>query len=883
MKKIFAISLISLISSLLLPLSAQTSHAFTLSDVGSQSLKDVARCAESKDQLNVLYLMDASISLKKSDPNGERAKILSQSIAGLVAISQFKDVNFSLTTFGDKFTTRRDWKKIDSSSASVEQNWVEKNVPSLNTESGTNWLKGLQESKDAIENSPNAKNSCKLLIWITDGGIDLDSKAKDTEAIQRICGINPKTGLGDPKNSLIDEIRSNGIFLLGVLLNNPNAIATSDQSKQRSKMSFMQSIAESAGTVDSSWFDGPSSQNFNCGTSPVPASYASGAFFEAKEPIEVLRAMMQITTSLKGCASWGQSEDGTFQIDKSVAGVEVSLVSERWQLISPSNQSVADEGSKSERQAGLSVETIGLFSNLTIEKPLLTEGQWRIENNPSLPIEPFYCHGLRINLNTISLVAGEEAQITGKISRKDGSKFDLRNYGGHKLSVTALDPKSKLGTPLKMQILTNGVFDGKFTPQFESDIVAFDISLNVSSINGKQFLPLVQRFEIKIREVSNYPHFEPAKLIMPEIRGRDSNSKSEITIVSAKEDGEICFKKPIVEQVPEGVLATDYSVTGDAVGCIKVPANSPPIKLPFVIKNTKAIDGDVEVLLPATLKIVSDSEGIPQSLSATANSVRGSKAPIWLVLLLFIISLAFPLGLLTLLNSRAARLSTRGLRVASVDVQIRPNGNGVSITRTSAFDAISSSSFGNQLFEINDWDLLPFATNGARQWVAPNGAKLVAKRPSNPFGVVEAFVFPPAGSRIITGIETNESSKFAPISLNPANQWILQIPSTPVVQGDPVLQGKLVAFLDSTADLQTDAIKLSSEVSASPNVQRLSSIFTNASNSGSSSIQSHEFFNMPTSTPPTFNVTPSAPSDPGQQQIQPNQVKPNNDDPFNGL
>ena len=98
-----------------------------------------------------------------------------------------------------------------------------------------------------------------------------------------------------------------------------------------------------------------------------------------------------------------------------------------------------------------------------------------------------------------------------------------------------------------------------------------------------------------------------------------------------------------------------------------------------------------------------------------------------------------------------------------------------------------------------------------------------------------------------------------------------------------MLQGKLVAFLDSTADLQTDAIKLSSEVSASPNVQRLSSIFTNPSNSGRSPIQNSEFFNVPTSTPPTSNVTPAPPSDPVQQQIQPNQVKPNNDDPFKGL
>lgn len=874
MRKIALIALLSFFGMFMSPLSANAENTFVLSDVGDNSLKDVARCTESREQLNVLYLIDASKSLKSSDPDGERAKILSQSIAGLVAISQFKEVRYSLTTFGDRFSTTRDWRSIDEGKARVEQDWVEKNIPNLNDESGTDWLKGLQNSKTALQKSPNAKGACKLIIWITDGGIDLDSQARDTQALQTICGLNPKTGIGDPKNSVVDQIRANGIYLFGVLLNNPNAIPTGDQAKQRSKMSYMQAIAESSGTVDASWFGGGKSQFFNCGTSPIPANYAPGAFFEAKDPIEILRAMMRISTSLKGCATWGISEDRTIAVDKSVASVEVSLTSKRWQVISPNNEIVTDEVKGSVPTEGVKVDSVGLFSNLSIQKPMLSTGTWRIENNPNSPIEPYYCHGLRVNLNSISLVAGQEAQISGKISRKDGSKFNLSNYGSHELSVTALDPKSKTGTPLRMKVTSNGAFAGKFTPKLDAEMVAFDITLDVTNSTGKRFLPLVHRFEMKIRDVANYPHFEPSELVLPDLKGRDSSTRGELTIVPASEAGQVCFKKPVIDQVPEGVVASDYSIGGGATGCVNVSANSSPIKVPFEIKNTKAIDGDIEVLVPATLTIASDAEGIPQSLTVKTKAVRGSSAPLWLVLLLLLFALAVPFGILSVLNARAARLNTRGLRYASIDVELKPTGNRISISRITPLSSGGGENFGGNLFEIQDWDFVPFPVNKSKQWVSPSGVKLVAKKPSNPFGVVEGFALPAVGSRVITGIDQAEGASYSSIPLNPANQWVLQIPSG-VIAGQPFVNGQLIAFLDATADLQNDAMKMSAEISANPGIQRL--IAQSAGAVANSPVAPSTLPPSETPLPPPGSsgspLPPAPPTSTGQMD----------DDPFKGL
>jgi len=422
-----------------------------------------------------------------------------------------------------------------------------------------------------------------------------------------------------------------------------------------------------------------------------------------------------------------------------------------------------------------------------------------------------------------------------------------------------------------MKVTSNGSFGGKFTPKLDAEMVAFDITLVVTNSTGNRFLPLVHRFEMKIRDVTNYPHFQPAELTLPDLKGRDSSTSGEIVIVSASEAGQVCFKKPVVDQVPEGVVSSDYSIDGNALGCVDVPANSSPIKVPFEIKNTKAIDGDIEVLVPATLTTVSDAEGISQTLTVKTTAVRGSSAPLWLVLLLLLISLAVPLGILTILNARAARLNTRGLRYASIDVELKPSGNRIVIARISPSTSGGAGSFGGNLFEINDWGFVPFAVNKTKNWTSPSGIKLVAKKPSNPFGVVEGFALPAPGSRVVTGIEQAEQIVYSSIPLNPDNQWILQIPSG-LVAGQPSVHGQLMAFLGTAADLESDAIRISSEVSANPGIQRLLAQFTGQSAGSTGALPTAPPHSMPTSSPDASPPPASPPTAPH-----------NDDDPFKGL
>jgi hypothetical protein len=253
-------------------------------------------------------------------------------------------------------------------------------------------------------------------------------------------------------------------------------------------------------------------------------------------------------------------------------------------------------------------------------------------------------------------------------------------------------------------------------------------------------------------------------------------------------------------------------------------------------------------------------------MTVKTKAVRGSGAPIWLVLLLLLVSLAVPFGILTFLNARAARLNTRGLRYASIDVELKPSSNRVLVSRATPSKSGGTNSFGGNLFEIEDWDFISFSVNKSKNWTSPSGIKLAAKKPSNPFGVVEGFALPSPGYRVITGIDQAEQITYSSIPLNPDNQWILQIPLG-IMAGQPSVLGQLMVFLGASADLVNDSMRLSSEISANPGIQKLLSQFTGESANTTSA---------PSPLPENPPASPNSPT-----SLPPSTQTDN--DPFKGL
>ena len=797
----------------------QVTHAVNpaaaeMTTMGQRAFQEVARCIESRDQFNILYVVDASSSLAQSDKEAMRAQVLEQSIGGLVGIAAKKSVNYALATFGTQFTIKRGWVPLNESSAQTERTWVQKNIPLLKNEAGTNWLLALTGASKAIAASPSSETSCQMIVWLTDGGIDMNSKSGDVQALKAICNTDPSTGNSGSGAAIVEDLRKRGVNLIAVLLKNEEALkALPDAARveQLSKMSFLKSIAEGEGQANATWFGGTRDISFGCGTSPIPKNQAAGAYLEATDPIALLQKFMMIDAQIKGCASWGLAKDGKFTVEPGVAEFAAVIPTTDWRLTSPSGDMLADWNGPSGANQ-IDVQSEPGYSRITVKKSALTnvqwQGEWTIDSSiPNLRVEPFFCHGLSMSLGSLNLVAGKPAQISGRIFREDGSAVNLDDYSSRMLSVTALDPVTKEGKGIAVKIENSGAFSGSFTPIANASSVDFDLTLALTSKKNHPFSPLTRRFEVGVKDTSNFPSITPDVIKATDLNGRNAHATATVRLVpSAKNDGKVCFKKARVDQDPEPSRIKDYKFSKMPTGCVDLPAGSMPLTFPVEFSTSKAASGVVSISLPAELTAKGETGLIPQTATIQSNSIRRSDPPLWLFLSLLLLGLLVPIGIIYLLNYQGSRLHLRGIQVApSIPVTLVIERDFARLVRRAAYGDENASGAG-QLFKIEDWEYLPPGANAARSLNLGNGIRIDAKPPRNPFGVIEAIASSTGGSLIVSSDGMNDDGTTAPFSLNPAGKWLLQISAGAISLGRSPSQatgfdGVLTAFVDSRSGL----------------------------------------------------------------------------------
>jgi len=157
MRKIIALalSLVSALGFLALQPQAIASDS-SLSERGKQAIEEIATCINSdgKTQLNVLYLIDESGSLKWNDENNLRVQGIKRSLEQFREVSINKpyfSVNRAITTFGSSFSVRKSWEKIDGNKLDEDIDWIDANIPNLNEGQYTDWNKGLKGAYDLFQ------------------------------------------------------------------------------------------------------------------------------------------------------------------------------------------------------------------------------------------------------------------------------------------------------------------------------------------------------------------------------------------------------------------------------------------------------------------------------------------------------------------------------------------------------------------------------------------------------------------------------------------------------------------------------------------------------------------------------------------------------------
>jgi hypothetical protein len=162
----------------------------------------------------VLFLIDESSSLKKSDPGNLRVAALQAAISALslnagwaTAKGEQYEIEVALAGFGTKYAEPRRWFTLSDAS----DNELSKAVAEFETRNTSDYtdyetaLSGAIETFDEREHS--SLESCRVLVWLSDGKLDVDgvNGTKTKEAAENLC---------EP-DGLADRVRDEGIYLVG--------------------------------------------------------------------------------------------------------------------------------------------------------------------------------------------------------------------------------------------------------------------------------------------------------------------------------------------------------------------------------------------------------------------------------------------------------------------------------------------------------------------------------------------------------------------------------------------------------------------------------------------------------------------------------------------
>lgn len=772
------------------PAAAEDHHG--LSAAGQGAFEDLARCVRSEDStdLNIFFLVDSSASLRVddnqgpgSDPNDKRADILSQTIRQLNSLNDKIAVHFALDTFDaespgrgqdGKPNPRLGWRQAGESEVNDAASWVEKNVPKFDYGQQTNWLKGLKNAQSQLAAAPHGNGeSCKAIIWFTDGALDVSKVAgANKAALEEMCGVSPSSGASGIQKGVIPNLRSNNISLIGVLL----APRGGDQTS--GLVSFFQPILEGRGIVDSSSLGGSRNQNFECGLNPVPANHSRGAMLVANNPGDLALLFASIPFMVSKGEEISLKKDKAFTVDKGVLSAAVVIPAKKWKLTGPG----VGIDSNSQDQ-NFKIHTVGDISTVEFNIPKDGQGDYKVDYDNSARIAVFLESGVRINLDkNVQITAGKgPQQINGTFTDFKNNPIDINMYDNPSMSVVSIDTSGRNRTAVSnsLQIDKDGTWSGQVTPFDGATSAEIQISVSLrTKPSGTELPKISQTFNVPLVVTAQYCKVKQAA------KGKDSIAEfspltfkkspaAGVVVIEGAREGNcsVRFASAKVLSDPIGRLSDDFKVSvidlnGGSKSVqgvwIEVPQGQDK-KFNVSIYNKVKVNGETLMSLPIDIRDQAATQSIQSAAKIRFKELIPEKNKLLWILLLMFISLALPLGLLQLVNHLFARFKLDGVRIASMRVKVRLEPLGTKISLADGSPLILQ----DRLFEYP-----PLSITRPRKFASEYKSTALANfdshLPINPFGNVLGTINSLPGEVIVA----SESSKTllngsqAPISLN---------------------------------------------------------------------------------------------------------------------
>ena len=772
---ILAVVLTALVSFVLLPPSRAAAED-VVSPAGETGFNQISQCLQSRNDFNVLLVVDESASLQQSDPDDRRARLLANLVralgrqAGSPTPDGTRQIDLAVSTFARSYTPFVPWTVLDPAAAERIAVDLETNLPTRDAGDGTNHPVALQGARNQMAEAGATSElpPCQVVIFFTDGVLDVGDEAEDAAAAADMCAVD----------GVVDGLRRDGINVVSVMLFDPTTSETyADQ--YNAGRDLLKATAEGSGG------------SISCGTVPLPADSAQGAYLEGG--VDRLAALFATAFALSNGATEipGQGSPFSLTVDPGITSFTIiGLAPAGIELTSPNGQRIAIS---KDAPGDAAATAVWDFGNVTVTVPIddAGVGEWVITRpGQSDDLTVFLDTGLGIKLDEAVLVAGERSPISGSIVRPGSDDpVDLSVYGSFAMSGSAA---GSLTDPISVQ--PNGSFEGFVTPQGNGTLAQFAVTLDLTTDSGQQLAPVSARFQVPVSLPSAFPRIQPAALQLSPLDGSQGIATGAITVTgSAEGPTRVC-----VDQVQWSQAEAAARYTSNlAPGCFDLGANEQRTIDVAVTTNTAA-EGRVTGVVPLTLTSTQNATrdvGVPTEFTATRPLNQAVR--LGALGLLVLLGLLIPLVVLFLVNRWLARFAdSQGVRQASTGAVIStagvraPNMVSVSVGRFAAEnDTVAQhASSGPTEFNISPEALrvMPPSTKASREIVGPDGCVLRTHVSRALFGAPTATVDAPAGMRVFSSTppHMHSSGQDAPFGLGMGDAWYVTIADIDLLNGD---------------------------------------------------------------------------------------------------
>lgn len=636
--------LVALSGIALTPASAEDGVSSSkLTTIGEHAFTDLSTCLTSgkSKALDVMYLVDESMSLAWTDKTEQRTKVLSNSVAQLENFAnQGITVHYSAAMFSDVASLAQPWQNLktsadfDSASKKIQQ--------LVNNKSGlkgaTDWEAGLTLARNSLADRDD--ESCKMLIWFTDGGISpvgTDAPGPILNSLKNLCHADiSSTNLTRKSGNfgVFADLRKLGVSIFGVLYQNDASTLEHfeelhpGQSKkylsfEHYRMSFMVPLVEGYGVIqsDTGLSGFPNGKEIYCaptgeGNLALPGQ-PNGAFLNAQDPVDLAFQFLKMEAQISG-GSGKPIVDGKFKLPEGTAAFRIVTTANKWSLKGPDSSKVSVNANSTDKNLELSSNggvqqidyRVGDDSNLI--------GEWKFDSskgNSAL----FIYSGLTLALDrdrTSQVVSERKNTLTGRVVRT--SEFqdlavNLAKFPDKNISLSTSDQSGNLKQVSGLNIALDN--SGQFKVEGlipGADQLSLDIWLTLKL--SDEFADVTSRFRVDVVSKANIATATADVVKLTNLVGPKGKAKGELTVVG-----------PTSIDSSQYCLAGDALRTDDAQTGIQKVDRQQKFRWAF---NGKVSDGTpvcFDVAKGSTLKIRVEATN-PQQADGHVVSIRSSKS-----------------------------------------------------------------------------------------------------------------------------------------------------------------------------------------------------------------------------------------------------------------